>query len=193
MLKKLILFTLLLALSNFSFGQSSDDSKKLGLISYLTYVKATSEHQMITLASSPQYKLQPAKVKSFIANYNEIKIALDRLVNQLAADLIVDNRLSKYKAINKYIVGTDPLPEKHKAYKVLLEEIDALHAAFMLKTYSSAQGLLLADAISAAELAHTIITDARDFREKKIQSLLLILEKMKLQNVKDLTEPKPKD
>lgn len=193
MSKKPILLLLLTLAAFKGFSQGTDETKKLGLISYLTYVKATSEHKMITLASSPQYKLQPDKAKDFIANYNGIRIAVDRLVNQLSADLIVANKLSSYKSINKYILGTATIPERLKPYKDLLEEISGQHESFLLKSYSSAQGLLLADVISAAELVHTAVTSARDFREKKIQSLLLVLEKMKLEKVTDLTKPKEKE
>jgi hypothetical protein len=150
---------------------------------------------MISLAQDEQYKKQPEKAKDFRAQYNGIKLLIDRLINQLSADMLSTNRLKAYNELNDYVKdANNTVPDKFSGYLKLLEEIDGATESFMIKSYSSMlAGPSLADITGVAELVHTAITDARDFREKKIQSTITILEKTRLEKLKDLTEEKKKD
>lgn len=170
-------------------------SKELGAVSYLTTIKALAEHQMITLASNKEYLNQPEKAANFRSNYNLLKLSIDKFINQLSVDMIEKNNVSKYKKLNKYLKGElKELPNDLLSYKLLIEEIDGQIESFLLRTYSSMlAGAEIGDIISGVELVHTAIKDARDFREKKVQSIIKVLESLKMDKVKDLTEKKEKD
>jgi hypothetical protein len=188
-----VVITLLLNIN--TFGQELlPSSKEFGLISYLTTVKSVAEFKMITLASDPQYKTEKEKAKSFQAEYNLLKLATDRFLNQLIADMTVKNRLKEYKKVNGFIKGDlTSLPPKMKAYEKSLEEIEGRLETFMLKTYSSMlAGPTIEEIVGAVELTHGIITDARDFREKKVANLSGQLKELKLMPLKELTEEKKK-
>jgi hypothetical protein len=189
----IVVITLLLNIN--TFGQELlPSSKEFGLISYLTTVKSVAEFKMITLASDPQYKTEKEKAKSFQAEYNLLKLATDRFLNQLIADMTVKNRLKEYKKVNGFIKGDlTSLPAKMKAYEKSLEEIEGRLETFMLKTYSSMlAGPTIEEILGAVELTHGIITDARDFREKKVVNLSGQLKELKLMPLKELTEEKKK-
>jgi dsRNA-specific ribonuclease len=96
--------------------------------------------------------------------------------------------------LNKFVKGeSKDIPSKYSAYKTLLTELDAQTETFKMRTYSSLAGMSFEQILGALELVHTAITDARDFREKKVQSIIKIFEKTRLDSVKNLTEKVSKD
>jgi hypothetical protein len=192
--KFILLIIMLFANASFS-NEFLTKSKELGAVSYLTTIKALAEHQMITLASNKEYLNQPEKAANFRSNYNLLKLSIDKFINQLSVDMIEKNNVSKYKKLNKYLKGElKELPNDLLSYKLLIEEIDGQIESFLLRTYSSMlAGAEIGDIISGVELVHTAIKDARDFREKKVQSIIKVLESLKMDKVKDLTEKKEKD
>lgn len=196
-MSKKIYLVLIFVLFSFQNCFSQDylaESKELGLVSYLTTVKSISEYKLISLASNDQYKIQKDKAFEFRAQYNLIRLSVDRLINQLSADMTQKNRLKHYKVLDKFIKGEiKDVPTKYEAYKTLLAELDTLSETFLLKTYSSIAGASLEEITGALELAHTLITDTRDFREKKIQSIIQIVKMTRLESVKNLTEKTSKE
>lgn len=189
-----IIIVFLTNVTSISAQDLLQDSKKMGLVSYLTAVKSISEYKLISLADNEQYKIQTEKASDFRANYNCIKLYVDMLVSQLSADMTLKNKLRLYKLLDKYVKGeVKEMPEKYSAYEDLLIGLDGLVETFLMKTYSSMQGASIDEFIGALELVHTIVTDVRDFREKKIQCLIKITETTRLNSVKDLTETKSKD
>lgn len=196
MKKSIFTLCILIFVASSTFGNEYiTKSKELGVVSYLTTIKALAEHKMISLASDPEYSKQVEKAAAFRSNYNMLKLSTDKLINQLSADMIDKNSLKKYRKINKYLKGElKELPKDLLAYKILLEEIDGQMESFLLRTYSSMlAGPELGDIVGGIELVHTAITDARDFREKKVQSIIGVLGNLKLEKVKDLTEKKEKE
>lgn len=191
-MKKEILILLILVLWNSTtYGNDYiDESKQLGVVSYLTAVKSLSEYKMISLAADEKYSMRSEEAAEFRYHYNIIRLSVDRLINQLSVDMIDKNNVKKYRILNKYLRGeTNELPKGLFPYKKLLEEIDVLSETFMLKTYSNMlAGPGLSDILGGIELVHTSITDARDSREKKVHSIVEILNKLKLESVKGLTE-----
>lgn len=165
-------------------------SKELGFISYLTAVKSITEFKFISLASDDQYKTENEKVKQFLFEYNLIRLSIDKLINQLSADMISKNSLKKYNKINKFIKGkSTELPQKMKPYEELISEIDGIMESLMLKTYSSmAGGPSIDEILGIVELTHGIISDVRDFREKKVSNIVGLLKDTKLNSAKELTE-----
>jgi hypothetical protein len=171
------------------------ESKKLGLVSYLTCVKSVAEFKMINLAADSNYLKEIAKAEQFRGNYNLIRLDVDKLINQLASDMISANRIKTYKKLNKYLKGSiTELPKRLKPYHDLLEEIDGLVLTFTLRTYSSALGgPSIEDILGAVELTHGIIADIRDSRQKKVASIASEIKTLRLETIKNLTEDKKKE
>lgn len=198
MKKSLFIFISIIFWTFHLFGQSEQEilkeSKELGLVSYLTTVKSLAEFKMISLASHAEYEKQKDKAQQFNSEYNLLKLSVDRMINQLSADMSIKNNLKVLKKINGYTKGDiEKLPTKFLPYGKLLIDIDGKLETFMLKTYSSAlAGPTLTELTGVVTLGHGIITDARDFREKKISNTIILIKDLKLSSLKDLTEKKEK-
>ncbi len=171
------------------------ESKKLGLASYLTTLKAMSEYKMISLLTDDGYKKYPEKAKEFQSEYNQLKLSIDEFINQLSVDLITHNKLNVYKKLDCYIKkGNTHFPKRFMSYKDFIDDINKKEIDFLLNTYSSTKAIPLIDEIlGIVELTHGIITDARDFREKKVTNLISQIKDLKLKSLKDLIEPTEKE
>ncbi|UTN06146.1 hypothetical protein L0669_09560 [Flavobacterium bizetiae] len=191
---KLLLLLLLISLN--SIGQEIPDGKKLGLVAHLTYVKTISEAKMTILIKDERYIKEPDKAFKFNSDYTLLKLLTDQLINQLSADLIDKNKLKLYRSLNKYLKNQKPVPEKFSQYQVLLEQIDGQLQALLIRSYKDG-GTLSAELITAIVGIITeireITTSARDFREKKIQSISGIIKELKLSPIAELIKPKEKD
>lgn len=97
-----------------------------------------------------------------------MKLATDKLINQLCADLYNSNRLRLYNKINQYLQDKgNRLPSNYAQYEIVIKEIDDRLQSFLIKTYSSAlSGPSIDNIMGVIGLGHGILTDARDFREK---------------------------
>jgi len=88
------------------------------------------------------------------------------------------------------------LPEKFSQYSILLEQIDGQLEALLMRKYNDG-GIQSAELITAIVGIVTeireITTSARDFREKKIQSISGIIKELKLSPISELIKPKEKD
>lgn len=191
----LFVFTFFISLTAAAQDETPDYGTQLGLISYLTTVKALSEHQMTTLASNPAYKTQTEKAAGFRSDYNLLKMSIDKMINQMAADMTLKNRTKVYKQLNKFVKGDiTKLPANLSAYEKLISDIKGQFESFLMRHYGNwAGGASFADITGAVELAHTVFAGAREHREKKVQALISQLEKLKLEKLADLTEAKKKD
>ena len=185
----------LLGIPGFCF-KAPEDSKKLGLVSHLTNVKFGAELKMAALAKEYAKNVDSPEAKNVRKQYNNLKLSMDKLINQMSADMIDRNRMRIYRKINRTITGEkNLLTGRLEPYSDLLKIIDDYYNTFMS---SSLKGNPIAaigidDALGAIELVHGIITDARDAREKKVQAIISVLEKLKLEKIKDLTEEKKDD
>lgn len=173
------------------YGNSSgnEEIKKYDLIAYLTTVKYKAENKMFQLAADSSFIKKPEEAIEFVSQYNELKLEFDRLINQLIADMYVSNNLKTYKKINGYLKGTtSELPDKYKGYIQTINSLDILLNNFMKSDYSEPafKGFTFDNFLGSAELIHGILTDARDFREKKVQSLSALIKELKLAPIKDL-------
>jgi len=196
MKKSIFTLCLLLLVAGSTFGNEYvTKSKELGIVAYLTTIKSLAEYKMISIASDQEYTKQIEKAGKFRSKYNMLKLSTDKLIHQLSADLIDKNSLRKYRKLNKYLKGDwQELHHSLSGYKSLIKEIDSQIESFLGSTYSSSlAGPEFGDIVGGIELVHTAITDARNFREKKVQSMIGILGNLKLEKVKDLTEKKEKD
>ena len=99
-LKTLFLFLALVCAVN-SFGQTEEKNQQInfqefGLVAYLTDLKINSEIKMKKLVDNPQYEFQTEKARQIDLNYNELKINIDILINQISADMSQKNSSYKY-------------------------------------------------------------------------------------------------
>lgn len=191
-MKKLFTLLIFCLISFYVNGQEVVDAKKLGLVSYITYVKAISEFKMTSLVTSENYSLMPDKAKQFNSDYNLLKLSVDLLVNQLSADLFDSNRLKLYRKLNDHLKYGTALPKKYDHYALLLEQIDGQLEALRLRKYTGGtlSGPSLEEFTGVVSEVREIVTSARDFREKKIQSLLGLLKALTLSPLSDLIKPK---
>lgn len=196
MKKNLLLVLLIFSISNIS-GQNEtiENTKKHGLVSYLTAVKSLAEFKMVALSSDSKYTKNEnsSKVKDFNSKYILLKMEVDLLVNQLSADLYDSNRLKSYRTINTFVKTNKSLSIYYSNYEILIKEIDALSDTFLMMHYGNMMaGASIEDITGVATLAIETITSARDFREKKIQSTTSLLKELKLKNLGDLITIKEK-
>lgn len=167
-------------------------SKKAGLVAYLTSIKAISEAKIIAL-SSIQSLTDPKNSRApiFISRYNLTKMAVDKLINQLSADLYSKNFLRLYRRLNAYIKSGKELPSKFSVYKDFVDDIDGIHESLMISTYGGKLGGAGLEEITGVfEQVSGAVIAARDFREKKIQSIVGLLKELRIQKISDLLEPK---
>jgi len=179
----IICFGLLLQLTP-SHAQSKLDpagSKEAGLVSYLTSVKLFSEYYVMILSTSstPESKDN--------AEYVAVRIAVDKLVNQLSVDLFQANKLNRYRKINNYVRGKrTTLPERFSYYQAMIADVDAAYNA--LATSAGTKSLSVEEILGIVERGQSIVESARDFREKKIQAITGLLKELKLSKIADLLE-----
>jgi hypothetical protein len=191
---KNLLFTFLFVAGSLlkSYGQGVDgipdllkkNGKDLGLVSYLTFVKSVSELNMLRLYENPKYKTKQLKINS---QYNFIKLYSDQLINQMSVDLYSSNRLKMYKKINSYLKTNGKLDSDLVKYGDLIKQIDDNLTEFLSIDFGPGKAIATIDEITGVlELGHTAITDARDFREKKIQSITALMKELKLSTIAEL-------
>lgn len=176
-------------------AQEKVDPKSLGLAGYLTYVKGLSEYKMKSLSEDANYKSMPDKAKQFNSEYNLIKLSVDQLINQLSSDLFKSNRLRLFKRLDNYLNYKTPMPKKFAHYQLLLDQIDGQLTAFLIKKYQGGAlaGPSIEEITGIVSEGREIITSARDFREKKIQSLHTLVKDLRLVNLAEIVSPKKKD
>lgn len=192
---KTVRLILILFIVNVANCQEFIESKSLGLVGYLTYVKQVSEYKMNSLVKDPNYTSMPEKAKQFNSDYNMLKLSVDLLINQISADMLNCNSLRLYRKLDKFLKHGEELPEKYKEYGILLGQIDSKFTTFMMRKYGggtlSGPGLDVITGIVSE--GREIVTSARDFREKKIQSINSILKELRLTNLSEIIKPKEKD
>jgi hypothetical protein len=193
---KYVLFVLMTISTLIARAQEDEivNAKKAGLVAYLSTVKALAEFKMLTLMADTQYvsnrDVVKAKVREFNSKYNLLKLTVDKLVNQLAADAYNSNRLQGYRAVNNLLKKGKPLPDKFGYYTEMIQKIDAGTTVLFFSKYGSIAGASLGDITGVAEQTIGIITAASEMREKKIQSVTALLKEQKLQALGSL---KPKE
>ncbi|UPT69954.1 MAG: hypothetical protein M0D53_12540 [Flavobacterium sp. JAD_PAG50586_2] len=193
-MKKYILLLFLFSLNIYS-QDISIDGKDLGLVGYLTYVKTISEAKMTSLVNDENYTKKPEKALKFNSEYTLLKLSVDQLINQLSADLLSKNRLKLYRSLDNYLKNGEKLPEQFSHYSKLIERIDGQLQAFLIRKYKDGgplAGASIEEITGVASEVREIITSARDFREKKIQSIYGIIKELKLAAITELIKPKEK-
>src|SRR6185295_7992472 len=105
-------------------------------------------------------------------------------INQLSADLYISNKPKLYKNIDAYVKTKASISGVYSTYEEMIKEIDDNLQALLIKTFKDVRGGIGLDEITGViEQVRGVITDARDFREKKIQSLTGLLKELKPANL----------
>jgi hypothetical protein len=173
------------------FSQGLLKDENLGIVSYFTTVKYLTEYKMVLDTSK---KDNVTRYKEINKHYNAIMIRVNRVINQLSADMIAKNSLKEYRNINKFVnKKKSNLPKRLFAYEITLKEIDNLVIEFLNEKPKTLTIPEYLDIAGIGTLIESSITSARDFREKKITNIVAILMELKLKSISELTkkeEPK---
>ena len=205
-MKNAVLILLLVFTNITCFGQDGlDESKKLGLISYLNTIKELSENKILWSETKfAQRNENPEKARKvdittkrvIKEKYILLKWKTDLFINQFSADLIEKNSIRLYRKMNKYLES----PIKNKTnklekYYALLKEIDDNYKDLFYEDYSTGMNFVT----SATEILtlagfnpYTLYKDIKATKEKKISTLIGYLKEMRLTSIPDLSKPKEK-
>ena len=157
----------------------------LGMISQLVEIKYSSEAYLSNVledkTKSEADKLTARK------NYNSVRVQIDRIIYQLAADMRTKNSIKTYKRLNKYY-KTHKLSESanvKECYKSYASALETAYKTYEEKINPDVNGQEIAfieiDAvISIAELGWTIIKDIHEMRGQKVDGIVEILNNLRL-------------
>lgn len=191
MKKLLIIFSI--AASSTNIFANDNEFPNLGMISQLVEIKHTSEAYLSsTLADtskSNDYKLTARK------NYNEIRVKIDRIIYQLAADMRAKNSIKTYKQLNKYY-KTHKFSECENVktcYKPYAMALESAHKEYVTYKYNinpenKPEKELVEAITSIAELGWTIINDIIEMRGQKVDGIVEILNNLRLSPPSELGE-----
>lgn len=158
----------------------NNDLPNLGLVSQLVEIKYSSETYLSSIlqdkAKSEAEKLTARK------NYNEVRVQIDRIFYQLAADMRVKNSIKTYKRLNKYykihqLSESDAAKNCYKPYSISLAKV--------FKTYKEKINpddslIKIDEVVSIFELGWTIINDINEMRGQKVDGIIEILDNLRL-------------
>jgi hypothetical protein len=80
---------------------------------------------------------------------------------------------------------------KYGYYQTMISEADAAFVELMKLNSRGVKDFALKDVFGIITGAFNMITNARDFREKKIQSIIGLMKELRLKEIKDLDPEKP--
>jgi hypothetical protein len=208
-MKKLaILLVLSTVLSHTAWAQLAQSN--LGLISQLVEVKHEAE-QIVSkvLADTSGMKKGPIKTQEsenkVLNKYNELRMQVDAVVLQLAADMQVEGSVRLFKKLNKYysnhlLMDGDPQGRNLSKYGPAFRKIYLLKAELQQSTKqwvlavknknaapidSIAGANMGVDGVSAAvlpviELSWTIIKEWQAANQSKVEGIVALLDRLRL-------------
>jgi len=186
-MKKLYLTIPLFFLSFFTSHGQFLEKENLGLISYLTDIKIRCEYKMTSALADRKSNIDISSVQ---AAYNSVLIPVNRLINQLSADMIEKNNLGNYRKINNYVNKSKPkLSGKSARYEGIFKEIDRNVKVLLPVIQTEAiTAYMMEQIVGTGKLGVAGIESARDFREKKVGKIVTLLKDLKLKSVSELNE-----
>lgn len=173
-MKNLILLMLLLATS-ISMGQdwkpnlTLPESKKLGLVAYLSHVKTVSEIMFVKKGDAAK------------DCYYSVKESSDVLINQLCADMTDKRGLKLYRDLNKGIGSGSYNSDRSGKYKRLIARIDNDVKSFDgVEKITNAENFT--DVLGTLGIEpYSIYKDIVSAKTKKVEGLIAQLKELKLQ------------
>lgn len=192
-MKKLILVIFCSAVYSTFIFAADNNLSNLGMVSQLVEIKYSSEAYLSSiLGDTTRTK---AERLTALNDYNSIRVQIDRIIYQLAADMRIKNSVKTYKYLNKYY-------KKH----FLSDNIDTKECcrpytfalANAYKTYNdkinqSVNGkwrafIDLESVLSITELGWTIIKDINEMRGQKVDGIVEILNNLRLSPPSELNK-----
>lgn len=181
------LFSVILFFAAFSSNIFAADKElpNLGIISQLLEIKYGSEAY---LSSILQDKLKTEAEKlTALKNYNAVRIQMDRIIYQLAADMRTKNSIKTYKRLNKYY-KTHKLSESanvKKRYKPYVLAIANVHKTYKEKINPDVGGqekpfIEIESVLAIAELGWTVIKGINEMGAQKVDGIVEILDNLRL-------------
>ncbi len=194
-MKKLIfLFCFTTALSAKTYA-ANEDLVNLGLVSQLVELKYVSE------ASSAKIITDTARTKqqkdSALANYNEVRIRIDRIIYQMIADMRERNSVKIYMRLNKYysthsLSETEGSKENIKSYVLAFRELYSTYKRNINRDESKLLKELITPAIvlSIVDTGWTILKGVKERQGKKVDGISEMLDNLRLNPPPDLAKAK---
>ncbi len=186
-MKKHYLTISLIILAVFTTKAQYLEKENLGLISYLTDIKIRCEYRMTSALADKKSNIDIGPV---LSAYNSVLVSVNRLINQLSADMIERNNLNVYRNINKFINKSKPkLSGEYARYQGIFEEIDRNVKLLLPVIQTEAiTAYMMEQVVGTGKLGVSGIESARDFREKKVSKIVTLLKDQKLKSVSELNE-----
>nr|WP_299385480.1 hypothetical protein [Allomuricauda sp.] len=168
----LLLFTLASAAQDCEPNLKLEQSKKLGLIAYLSHVKTVSEIMAIE-------KGETAK-----DCYYSVKESSDVLINQLCADMTEKSGLKLYRDFNKEIKKGVMVSDRIKKYNDLVMNIDQAFTSLDTMGQNKTESTVI-DALGTLGIEpYSIYKDIVAAKTKKVEGLVTQLRELRLQPLK---------
>jgi hypothetical protein len=176
------------------YPQIKNEHAKLGFVSHLVYLKINSELKIPSLMEEEAYKKDANIRESKDQAYNLLRIFTDQLIFQLMVDMKSKNSQRAFKLIDQSFkrAGNETgLKNNRTAYYNIISEIQKEFDTFIISDTKPGLSAELWTAI--AEQITTVITSARDHREKKVAAISEILDKLRFRDISELAKKKDKD
>ena len=194
-MKKLFCLLYLTGAWLFNTFAAGSELVSLGLVSRLVEVKYHSEASLTRIIGDAA---TPKLIKdSAIANYNEIRVRIDRIIYQLSADMRGRNSVKTYKKLNKYY-QTHDLGEAEgekgriKPYVLAFKELYLAYQKQVNPDQTRVTKGLITPAIllSIVNTGWTIAKNIRDMRGKKVDGIIELLNNLRLNAPQELAKGK---
>ena len=181
-----------LALAFSTSGYAADSGLiNLGLVSRLVEIKYNSEACFSKITANPANS--KLKKDSANANYNEIRVRIDRIIYQLSADMRYSNSVKIYKRLNKYYQTHDfgesgTVKGFIEPYILAFKDLDLTCRKYLNSEQPGAtKGIITtAAALSIIETGWTIAKNIRDMQGKKVDGVIELLNNLRLNSPQEL-------
>jgi hypothetical protein len=200
-MKKIFSILFLIAAVSTNIFAADKDLPNLGIVSQLVEIKYTSESYLSSIlddkTKSDADKLTARK------NYYALKVKIDRIIYQLAADMRTKNSIKTYKRLNKYykthkLSDSKSVKNCYKPYALALENAYKTYKENINPDVSGLEkaAMEVEAVISILDLGWTVIKDINEMRGQKVDGVIEILDNLRLNPPSELDkkdEEKEKD
>jgi len=194
-MKKLLCFFYLSGTLFISSYAEGNELNNLGLVSRLVEIKYNSEACFAKITTDPaSTKLRK---DSALANYNELRVRIDRIIYQLGADLRSKNSVRTYKKLGNYY-KTHDLGETEgvngfiESYVLAFKDLEHAYRRYLNPDQTGVTKGFITPAIvlSIVDTGWTITKNIKDMRGKKVDGIIELLNNLRLNSPQELIKGK---
>ncbi|RDY61526.1 hypothetical protein DX873_05040 [Flagellimonas nanhaiensis] len=181
-----------MAQSNIETLDIYEESKKIGLVSYLTLIQHYAPQAVIYADKNIQ---DATAVDEVNKSYIFLTIGFNSLINQLSADMNQKNSPSRYKKLNTYLKDRNG-NKKIENYYTLLELIEFhFMKLYYMNDGSSTQKIVGPDEALAfvGGVPYTIYKDFKAVNTAKVAALTTLLKELRLKSLSEILPKKGKE